>query len=400
MAQIIRERFSKPADEFAAKFVASIDADANLVVQDIHGSIAHAKMLGQQHILTEQEVIGIVAGLEHILKDWETGAFTLEVANEDVHMNVEKRLIDFVGPAIGAKLHTARSRNDQVALDLRLGLGRDGGDRQSIRSRSPATRAEHAETIFPGITHLRTPPIVFGHVPLCYHDQLGRDARGSTPPPRDDISPGGPAPGGAGSTHTDPVARAGVATAESIDAVRDRELRRVRAACSIIHGPPHSRQDLICVVHPEFGFVRLPDELCQLSIIPGKKIPDMIELVRGKAAPSSGHLATFTTLKAHPSATTGTSRQSPPSSAADTARLSLEPRLAIVDSMKVGCDGCSSGQRPQVPRRLARTCPRGMPFRARRVARLMKHCAERPLPRQAEDLEKFSRLPAGTCSTS
>ena len=120
MAQSIRERFSKPADEFAAKFVASIDADANLVIQDIQGSIAHAKMLGHQGILTEQEVIGIVVGLEHILNDWNSGKFTLDVASEDVHMNVEKRLIEVVGPAIGAKLHTARSRNDQVALDLRL----------------------------------------------------------------------------------------------------------------------------------------------------------------------------------------------------------------------------------------------------------------------------------------
>src|SRR5204863_5173560 len=120
MAQIIRERFSKPADEFAAKFVASIDADANLVVQDIQGSIAHAKMLFHQKILTEQETIAIVHGLENILKAWESGTFTLDVANEDVHMNVEKELLSHIDPAVGAKLHTARSRNDQVALDLRL----------------------------------------------------------------------------------------------------------------------------------------------------------------------------------------------------------------------------------------------------------------------------------------
>src|SRR5215831_14029000 len=98
MAQIIRERFSKPADEFAAKFVASIDADANLVVEDIQGSIAHAKMLGQQHILTEQEVIAIVHGLENILQAWHKGEFKLDVANEDVHMNVEKRLLGEIGP--------------------------------------------------------------------------------------------------------------------------------------------------------------------------------------------------------------------------------------------------------------------------------------------------------------
>src|SRR6185295_597286 len=181
MAQIIRERFSKPADEFAAKFVASIDADANLVVQDIQGSIAHAKMLGQQGILSEKEVIEIVLGLEHILNDWNNGRFTLDVSHEDVHMNVEKRLIEFVTPGIGAKLHTARSRNDQVALDLRLWTW--AVTEEIIRAvhdlqKSLAVKAqEHAETIFPGITHLQhAQPIVFGHVLLCYHDRLGRDS--------------------------------------------------------------------------------------------------------------------------------------------------------------------------------------------------------------------------------
>src|SRR5689334_1804496 len=127
MAQIIRERFSKPADEFAAKFVASIDADANLVVQDIQGSIAHAKMLGHRGLLQAAEVARIVEGLGQILKDWNDGKFTLDIANEDVHMNVEKRLIESVGAAVGAKLHTARSRNDQVALDLRLWTRTAGG---------------------------------------------------------------------------------------------------------------------------------------------------------------------------------------------------------------------------------------------------------------------------------
>src|SRR6185295_18863792 len=127
------------------------------------------------------EVIGIVAGLEHILQEWNSGKFTLDVANEDVHMNVEKRLIEFVGPAIGAKLHTARSRNDQVALDLRLWTWAVTEEIvRSIRElrKSLAVRAqEHAGTIFPGITHLQhAQPIVFGHVLLCYHDRLGRDA--------------------------------------------------------------------------------------------------------------------------------------------------------------------------------------------------------------------------------
>ena len=180
MAQNIRERFSKPADEFAAKFVASIDADQNLVAQDIQGSIAHAKMLGQQGILTEQEMIGIVLGLEHILNDWKSGKFVLDVSHEDVHMNVERRLVEFVGPAIGHKLHTARSRNDQVALDLRLWTKSAGEEilqaLRKLQNTLAAKAKDHAETIFPGITHLQhAQPVVFGHVLLCYHDRLVRD---------------------------------------------------------------------------------------------------------------------------------------------------------------------------------------------------------------------------------
>src|SRR5207245_498237 len=155
MSQLIRERFSKPADEFAAKFVASIDADRDLVVHDIKGSIAHATMLRKQGILSESDAKTIVGGLEQILNEWETGKFELTVANEDVHMNVEKRLIELVG-STGARLHTARSRNDQVTLDLRLWT-REAGEEileglRALRKSLVARAREHAGTIFPGIT--------------------------------------------------------------------------------------------------------------------------------------------------------------------------------------------------------------------------------------------------------
>jgi argininosuccinate lyase len=415
MAQIIRERFSKPADEFAAKFVASIDADANLVVEDIKGSIAHAKMLGQQHILTEQEVIGIVAGLEHILKDWEAGAFTLDVANEDVHMNVEKRLIDFVGPAIGAKLHTARSRNDQVALDLRLWTWAVSAEiAHSIRElqKALATKAkEHAETIFPGITHLQhAQPIVFGHVLLCYYDRLGRDAgRFEDCIKRTTISPLGACAMAGTSFPTDPALTAKelkfpAAFTNSIDAVSDRDFAaEFAAACSILM--VHLSQvaeDMIYWSTPEFGFVELPDELCtSSSIMPQKKNPDMIELVRGKTGTVFGHLINLlTTLKAQPLGYNRDLQETKPPvfGAAETARLSLRAIRLAVNGMKVRADKMLA--QASDPQMLATDlaeylAKKGMPFREAHgvVARLMKHCAEKdlsPAKMKITELRKFS----------
>jgi argininosuccinate lyase len=415
MAQIIRERFSKPADEFAAKFVASIDADANLVVQDIQGSIAHAKMLGKQGILTEQEVIGIVAGLEHILNDWDSGKFTLDVANEDVHMNVEKRLIDFVGPAIGAKLHTARSRNDQVALDLRLWTWAVTEEIvRAIRElqKSLAARAkEHGETIFPGITHLQhAQPIVFGHVLLCYHDRLGRDAaRFEDSLRRTMISPLGACAMAGTSFSTDPaftakeIGLSGPFT-NSIDAVSDRDFAaEFAAACSILM--VHLSQiaeDMIYWSTPEFGFVELPDELCtSSSIMPQKKNPDMIELVRGKAGTVFGHLVNLlSTLKAQPLGYNRDLQETKPPvfGAGETARLSLRAIRLAVEGMKVQAGRML--EQASDPQMLATDlaeylAKRGLPFREAHgtVARLMKHCAERnlsPAKMKITELRKFS----------
>jgi argininosuccinate lyase len=414
MADIIRERFSKPADEFAAKFVASIEADANLVVEDIKGSIAHAKMLAQQHILTEQELIGIVAGLEHILKDWEEGKFTLNVASEDVHMNVEKRLIDFV-PTVGAKLHTARSRNDQVALDLRLWTWAVSAEIvKSIHDlqKSLAMKAkENAETIFPGITHLQhAQPIVFGHVLLCYHDRLGRDAgRFEDAIKRTTISPLGACAMAGTSFPTDPSLTArelGFPTAftNSIDAVSDRDFAaEFAAACSILM--VHLSQiaeDMIYWSTPEFSFIELPDELCtSSSIMPQKKNPDMIELVRGKTGTVFGHLINLlTTLKAQPLGYNRDLQETKPPvfGAAETARLSLRAIRLAVDGMKVRADKMlAQASDPQmiatdIAEYLAR---KGMPFREAHgvVARLMKHCAEKdlsPAKMKITELRKFS----------
>jgi argininosuccinate lyase len=415
VAQIIRERFSKPADEFAAKFVASIEADANLVVQDIHGSIAHAKMLHHRKILTEPETVAIVHGLEKILHEWSTGQFTLDVANEDVHMNVEKRLLGEIDPAVGAKLHTARSRNDQVALDLRLWTWAVTEEiRGLIREllKSLATRAkEHAETIFPGITHLQhAQPIVFGHVLLCYHDRLARDAgRFEDSLHRVTVSPLGACAMAGTSIDTDPAVTAKelglpATFTNSIDAVSDRDFAaEFVSACSILMVHlSQMAEDLIYWSTPEFGFVELPDELCtSSSIMPQKKNPDMIELVRGKAGTVFGHLINLlTTLKAQPLGYNRDLQETKPPvfGAAETARLSLRAIKLGIDGMKVKTERML--EQASDPQMLATDlaeylAKRGVPFREAHgtIARLMKHCAEKnlsPAKMKLADLRKHS----------
>ncbi|HZE97119.1 MAG TPA: argininosuccinate lyase [Planctomycetota bacterium] len=415
MAQIIRERFSKPADEFAARFVASIDADVNLVVQDVEGSIAHAVMLGKQGILSEQELITIVHNLESILNDWKNGRFTLDVANEDVHMNIEKRLIEMCPPGIGAKLHTARSRNDQVALDLRLwtrSAAREIVEGLKKVQVSLAHKArEHAETIFPGITHLQhAQPIVFGHVLLCYYDRLGRDiGRFEDALKRTNVSPLGACAMAGTSMATNPAITAlelcfGSTFTNSIDAVSDRDFAvEFTAACSVLMAHlSQMAEDLIYWSTPEFGFVELPDELCtSSSIMPQKKNPDMIELVRGKAGTVYGHLMNLlTTLKALPLGYNRDLQETKPPvfGAAETTRLSLQAIQLAVDGMKVNIDRMLvMGSDPQMlATDLAEyLAKKGMPFREAHgvIARLMKHCAEKelsPAKMKLAELRKFS----------
>ena len=180
MSELIRERFDKPADEFAAKFVASIEADANLVEQDIRGSRAHAAMLAERGILTPEENAAIAKGLDQVAAEWRAGTLKLTVANEDVHMNVEKRLIEIVGHAAGAKLHTARSRNDQVATDLRLWV-RHALDKIDSRlldlQRAFVDRSDaDFDVVLPAYTHLqRAQPVLAPHYWLAYCEKFERD---------------------------------------------------------------------------------------------------------------------------------------------------------------------------------------------------------------------------------
>ncbi len=410
MAQIIRERFSKPADEFAARFVASIDADRHLVAQDVEGSIAHARMLAAQGILSAEEAASIVRGLEQVLREWKEGTFTLDVAHEDVHMNVEKRLTEIAGTA-GARLHTARSRNDQVALDLRLWMRDEGGAILgaigALRKALALQAKAHAETLFPGVTHLQhAQPVVFGHVLLCYHDRLERDAgRFADALGRAATSPLG-ACALAGTSlpiRPDAAARAlgmAGAFANSIDAVSDRDsaVEFVSACALLMAHLSQMAEDLVLWSTPEFGFIELPDELCtSSSIMPQKKNPDMIELVRGKASSVAGHLVNLLgTLKALPIGYNRDLQETKPPvfASAETARLSLVAMTKAVEGMAVNVPAMARGAGdPQMlatdlAEYLAR---RGVPFREAHgaVARLMRDCALRGTSPVALTLEEF-----------
>jgi argininosuccinate lyase len=409
-----RDRFSKPADEFAEKFVASVDADRHLVEHDVNGSIAHARMLERQGLLAEPELIGIVCGLEQILKEWTSGRYELDVASEDVHMNVEKRLIDLVGK-IGARLHTARSRNDQVALDLRLWLKGAGKEilkgLEDLRTSLAKKAKEHAHTLFPGVTHLQhAQPVVLGHVLLAYADRLARDTgRFEDALKRADVSPLGACALAGTSLPIDPKFTAktmGFSSAftNSIDAVSDRDFAaEFVSACAILAVHlSQTAEDLILWSTPEFDFIELPDELCtSSSIMPQKKNPDMIELVRGKAAGVAGHLVNLLgTLKGLPFGYNRDLQETKPPvfAAAEAVRHSLKAILLGIEGMKVKTE--KMAQAASDPQMLATDLAeylvqKGVPFREGHaaIARLMKHCAEKgfsPVHMTIGELQKYS----------
>ena len=312
--KLLTGRLSGATDDFVASFTASIAFDQRLYKHDIAGSIAHANMLGSVGVLEPQERERIVSGLTAILKEIESGGFSWSVALEDVHMNIEHRLIELIGDT-GKKLHTGRSRNDQIATDLRLYLRAaiDDMDLQmNALLEALLNLAEvHTDTIMPGFTHLQAAqPVVFGHHLMAWYEMLRRDQeRLQDCRRRLNFLPLGAA-ALAGTTF--PIDRAAVAKAldfdgiceNSLDAVSDRDF--VIEFCSVgaITMMHFSRwcEELVLWSSPQFNFVSLPDRFCTgSSIMPQKKNPDVAELVRGKTGRLYGHLITLLTLmKAQP----------------------------------------------------------------------------------------------------
>ncbi|MEN8176929.1 MAG: argininosuccinate lyase, partial [Pseudomonadota bacterium] len=289
-------RFSEPTDAFVEAFTASVEFDQRLAPHDIQGSIAHATMLAEQGVLSADECELIVSGLERIRTRIQAGDFSWDPALEDVHMNIESALTADIGDA-GKKLHTGRSRNDQVATDVRLWLRDeiDGtGDALVRLERSLLDMADReADTILPGFTHLQTAqPVTFGHHMLAWFEMLERDrGRMSDCRRRVNVMPLGAA-ALAGTTY--PIDRhrtAGLLGFEgpaenSLDAVSDRDFAIEFAAAASICMMHLSRmsEELIIWSSAQFGFIELSDSFCTgSSIMPQKKNPDVPELVRGKA---------------------------------------------------------------------------------------------------------------------
>jgi argininosuccinate lyase len=307
-------RFSEPVDALVKRFTASVTFDRRLAEVDIAASLAHARMLATRRILSRKDLSAIERGLARIRDEIAAGRFAWSLDAEDVHLNIEQRLTALVGDA-GKRLHTARSRNDQVATDLRLWLRGEIDDLQQRLAKLAGAlvdqAARHAATVMPGFTHLQVAqPVTFGHHLLAYVEMLLRDrARLADCRKRVNQLPLGAA-ALAGTTF--PIDRARVARMlgfegiceNSLDAVSDRDFAIEFCACASIAMMHLSRlaEELVLWTNPGFGFVRLPDRFCTgSSIMPQKKNPDVPELVRGKSARVFGDLiALLTLMKAQP----------------------------------------------------------------------------------------------------
>ncbi|WP_445619970.1 argininosuccinate lyase [Kushneria sp. Sum13] len=302
-------RFSEPTDAFVAAFTASIGFDQRLYHHDIRGSIAHATMLAHVGVLTDAERDAIVNGLKEIEAEIERGEIEWSVALEDIHMNIEARLTDRIG-IVGKKLHTGRSRNDQIATDIRLYL-RDGIDAVAselarLRQGLIELAEAEADTIMPGFTHLQSAqPVTFGHHLLAWQEMIARDQeRLLDARKRVNIMPLGAA-ALAGTTY--PIDRhvtAGLLgfdrpAENSLDAVSDRDFAIEFTAFASVLMMHLSRmsEELVLWTSAQFDFIDLPDRFCTgSSIMPQKKNPDVPELVRGKTGRVYGHMMSLLTL--------------------------------------------------------------------------------------------------------
>jgi argininosuccinate lyase len=302
-------RFAEPVSERVKRYTASVMFDQRLAEFDIQGSLAHARMLQATGIINATDLEAIERGMRQILAEIRAGGFAWSLDAEDVHLNIEKRLTAIVGDA-GKRLHTGRSRNDQVATDVRLWLRAQIDDLQQLLKgvqSALVTQAEHnAATIMPGFTHLQVAqPVTFGHHLMAYYEMLARDrARLADCRTRVNRLPLGAA-ALAGTSF--PIDRERVAKelgfdgicANSLDAVSDRDFAIEFCACASLVMLHLSRlcEELILWVSPRYGFIRLPDRFCTgSSIMPQKKNPDVPELARGKTARVVGHLVALITL--------------------------------------------------------------------------------------------------------
>lgn len=406
-------RFTQPTDKFVQEFTASIDFDKRMYRYDIQGSIAHCRMLAKQGIIAAEEADTIVAGLEGILADIEAGNFEFSVALEDIHMNIEARLIERIGP-VGGKLHTARSRNDQVALDVRLYL-RDEikailAYLDQLQESLLAQAEQNLAVIMPGYTHLQTAqPVLFAHHMLAYYEMMKRDAgRMRDVGKRLNVLPLG---AGALAGTTFPIDREFVAeqlgfdgvTRNSLDSVSDRDFAIEFCAAASILMMHLSRlsEELILWSSADFNFIELTDAFCTgSSIMPQKKNPDVPELVRGKTGRVYGNLISLLTLmKSLPLAYNKDMQEDkePLFDSIDTVKGSLKIFADMIALMKVKAETMrvAAARGFSTATDVADYCVRkGLPFRQAHevVGKTVRYCVEKGKDIPELSLEEFRRF--------
>jgi argininosuccinate lyase len=409
-------RFKEAVDDTVKHYTASVSFDRRLAAFDIQASLAHARMLRKVGVLSDQDLKDIERGMEQIQSEIQAARFPWSVDLEDVHLNIEKRLTDLVGEA-GKRLHTGRSRNDQVATDVRLWL-RATLDKidplaRSLQSRLIDLAERHADAVMPGFTHLQVAqPVSFGHHLMAYYEMLKRDrSRLADCRRRTNQLPLGAA-ALAGTTY--PIDREMVARElgfeglclNSLDAVSDRDFAIEFAAAAAMLMTHLSRlsEELILWMSPRFGFVALEDRYCTgSSIMPQKKNPDVPELVRGKTGRTNGHLvALLTLMKSQPLAYNKDNQEDkePLFDLADTLIDTLRVFAEMMDGISVNTEAMrrAAAEGFATATDLADyLVKKGAAFRDAHdaVSRAVRHASERGLDLSGlalEELQRFSPL--------
>ncbi len=409
-------RFNEPVSDLVKRFTASVGFDQRLAEFDIDGSIAHARMLHAVELISAGDLADIERGLAQIRGEIRAGTFNWSLDLEDVHLNIERRLTDLVGDA-GKRLHTARSRNDQVATDIRLYV-RAAIDHiiDQIRALQGALldlAGSHTDTVMPGFTHLQVAqPVSFAHHLMAYYEMLARDAsRYADCRKRVNRLPLGAA-ALAGTSY--PIDRQLVAKAlafdgvceNSLDAVSDRDFAIEFCACAALTMTHLSRlsEELILWMSPRFAFIDIADRFCTgSSIMPQKKNPDVAELVRGKTGRVNGHLvALLTLMKGQPLAYNKDNQEDkePLFDTIDTVSNSLAVFAEMVPGISVNKEAmrAAAAQGFATATDLADYLVRkGLPFREAHeaVAQAVRFCEVRKCDLadlNLQELQQFSRL--------
>ncbi len=409
-------RFSEPVSDLVKRYTASVFFDYRLAHVDIQGSLAHAEMLAHQKIISSQDYADIQRGMQQILEEINGGKFEWLLDLEDVHLNIEKRLTELVGDA-GKRLHTGRSRNDQVATDIRLYLRAAIDDVnkliRDLRLALVDLAEKHTDTIMPGFTHMQVAqPVTFGHHMLAYVEMFGRDAERLTDcRKRINRLPLGAA-ALAGTTF--PIDRERVAKTlgfddvchNSLDAVSDRDfaIEFCAAAALIMTHISRLSEELIIWMSPRVGFIDIADRFCTgSSIMPQKKNPDVPELARGKTGRVNGHLVGLLTLMKGQPLAYNKDNQEDKEPLFDTVDTLLDT-LRIFADMATGIHVKADAMRAAALQGYATATDladylvkKGLPFRDAHeaVAMAVRHCVERNCDLaelSTKELQAFSPL--------